>query len=164
MKMEIFSINQSDFKGKPKTPVPQAVLKENYGMQGDAHAGKGICQISMLSLESMEKNNHILEKKNAGFLLKPGDFAENITTKGIDLSTLIIGDVLQIGETVLLEISQKGKICHGKCSVFYRTGDCIMPRECVFAIVKKGGIISQGNAIALIKDSEKNESLYINRQ
>ncbi len=155
--MNIYAINISDQKGKPKKSVPNAVFIEGHGLSGDAHAGAGICQVSFLAIESIEKANRILVEEQKDLVLTPGIFAENITTQGIDLQSLCLGDSLCLGKDAVLEISQKGKKCHGHCSVYHRIGDCIMPRECVFAIVKKAGEVRTGDTIKL----KKKENAYV---
>lgn len=129
--MEIRAISISKEKGTKKENVKEAVLKEDYGIVGDAHAGSER-QVSLLAEESIKKM-----KLNVG----PGDFAENITTSGIDLMGLDIGARLKIGDAVL-EITHKGKVCHARCNIYYQAGDCVMPKEGVFAKVVKGGRIS----------------------
>ena len=141
MKPKVISINISREKGTKKEPVQEAIVIENYGIQEDAHAGSHWHrQISLLSYESIQK------MKDKGLSLKPGDFAENITTEGIDLLDLPIGAKLQIGE-VILEVTQHGKSCHTKCQIFKIVGDCIMPKEGIFVKVIKGGKIKLGDEI-----------------
>jgi len=134
---EVLSVNVSRAKGTPKTPVASAVLVENHGLEGDAHAGPGERQVSLLAIESIEKMRH------AG-TLKPGDFAENITTRGVRLHELPVGTRLFIGEAQL-EITRIGKECHTGCAVMRRVGACIMPVEGVFARVVRGGRIHAGS-------------------
>lgn len=137
----VISINISGRKGIKKKPVHEAILKENYGIEGDAHASfQWHRQISLLAVESIQK------MKEKGLSLNYGDFAENITTEGIDLSSIQLGTKLKIGE-VIIEITQHGKKCHSKCEIFNVVGDCIMPREGVFARVLKGGKIKIGDEI-----------------
>jgi MOSC domain-containing protein YiiM len=141
---KVISINISENKGTTKKTVKEAYVIENYGIKGDAHAGSHWHrQISLLSIESIEK------MKEKGMLLNYGDFAENITTEGIDLLSLPLGVKLQIGECIL-EITQHGKKCHSKCEIFKTVGDCIMPREGVFAKVLKGGKIKVGDSITIL--------------
>ena len=144
MKGKVVSINISENKGTTKKAIEEAYLIENYGIEGDAHAGSHWHrQISLLAVESIEK------MKDKGMILHYGDFAENITTEGIDLLSLPLGTKLQIGECIL-EITQHGKKCHSKCEIFKFVGDCIMPREGVFAKVLKGGKIKRGDIINLL--------------
>lgn len=144
MSGRVVSINISENKGTTKKAVEEANVIENQGIEGDAHAGSHWHrQISLLSVESIEK------MKGKGMLLNYGDFAENITTEGIDLLSLSVGTKLQIGDCIL-EITQHGKKCHSKCEIFKIVGDCIMPREGVFARVLKGGKIKVGQIINII--------------
>jgi MOSC domain-containing protein YiiM len=142
-KGEVIAVSISKKKGQKKQNMPFVRLNENYGIIGDAHAGNWHRQVSLLAQESIEK----LKKKGLG--LKAGDFAENITTRGINLLNLPIGTKLKIGEDVILEITQIGKECHQPCNIFYQIGDCIMPKEGIFAKVLKGGIIKPGDTIIL---------------
>ncbi|MCM8789281.1 MAG: molybdopterin-binding protein, partial [Candidatus Omnitrophica bacterium] len=147
MKGKIFSLNKSNKKGTAKKSVKKAVLIENYGMQGDVHAGLDLQrQISLLSWESIQKKNFCLKKADND--LKPGDFAENITTTGIDLTRIKIRDRLRIND-VVLEISQIGKKCHKYCDIYKKIGSCIMPKEGVFAKVIKGGKVNRGDVITV---------------
>lgn len=130
----------SEKKGERKVPVAAAVLRENHGIVGDAHAGDWHRQVSLLAEESIDKMRAL------GLDVTAGDFAENITTSGIELVSLPIGSRLQIGET-LLEVTQIGKECHTRCAIFYQAGDCVMPKEGIFAKVITGGIIKPGDGI-----------------
>ena len=144
----IYSINVSSKKGVPKKPVEEIKLIENFGMEGDAHSkAESIRQVSFLALESIEKQKQCPKVQEAGVDLSPGAFAENITTKNIDLKTLRISDRMTIRDDIILEVSKIGKECHQHCSIYLRTGDCIMPRECIFVRVIKGGVIKKGDAI-----------------
>jgi len=153
---KVVSINISQRKGIAKKPVKEGVLREDYGLEGDAHSGGSDRQVSLLAMESIQKqqlamDNRQIEKcpktRSYGVKLKPGDFAENITTEGVDLAGLDIGTRLIINEKVVLRISKIGKECHRFCSIYYKTGDCIMPREGIFAIVLNGGTIKAGDKI-----------------
>ena len=137
----IIAISISDKKGVRKTNVNFAVLKEDFGIVGDAHAGTKNRQVSLLAQESIEK------MKAKGLKVKAGDFAENITTEGLDLLGLKIGDKLKIEDEVVLELSQIGKECHTRCSIYYQAGDCVMPKEGIFARVIKGGQIKARDKI-----------------
>jgi len=130
----------SENKGERKTPVGAVELRENHGVVGDAHAGDWHRQVSLLAEESIDKMRAL------GLDVTAGDFAENITTTGIELVTLPIGSRLQIGET-LLEVTQIGKECHTRCAIFYQAGDCVMPKEGIFAKVITGGTVKQGDEI-----------------
>jgi MOSC domain-containing protein YiiM len=143
---EVVSINISDKKGIKKTPVSEAIVDENIGIRGDAHASdKWHRQISLLAIESIEK------MQKSGLDVKPGDFAENITTKGIDLLSLPIGTRLKIGSDVIGEVSQIGKECHSRCAIYYQAGDCVMPKEGIFIRILKGGKIKNGDKINIMK-------------
>ena len=132
----VLSINVSSRTGVQKRPVGRAVLQQDHGIVGDAHAGDWHRQVSLLADEDIET------LRGRGVEIGPGDFAENITTRGIDLASLPIGARLSIGP-VLLEITQIGKVCHTGCSISRTTGDCVMPRKGVFARVIVGGEIER---------------------
>lgn len=149
-KGKIFSINNSKLKGVSKTPIKSALLIEGFGLDKDAHAGGGLKQVSLLSIESIRKQKECAKVKKTGLLLGPGDFAENITTEGIELSALKIGDKLKLGQDAVIEISKIGKDCHKYCAIYYKIGDCIMPREGIFAMVLKGAEIAIGDDIEVI--------------
>lgn len=144
MNKEVVSVNISKEKGTKKSPVNKANVKIDHGIEGDAHASKWHRQISLLASESVKK----MEDK--GLHLSPGDFGENITTKGIVLTELPVGTQLKVGKTVLLEVSQIGKKCHDKCNIYYEAGDCIMPNEGIFAKVIEGGRIEKGDTIEIV--------------
>lgn len=135
---EIVSLNISEKTGEPKKPALKIVLRENHGVVGDAHARNWHRQVSLLAIEDID----IMREKFES--LKPGDFAENITTRGIDLPVLPIGTNLFIGD-VELEVTQIGKKCHQGCVILKQIGDCIMPRRGIFAKVLKGGEIDNEN-------------------
>jgi MOSC domain-containing protein YiiM len=136
----IVAVSISRGKGERKSPAPSAELRENHGIVGDAHAGEWHRQVSLLALESIEKMQRL------GLSVGAGDFAENITTHGIDLVNLAIGTRLTVGD-VVLEVTQIGKECHNRCAIFYQAGDCVMPKEGIFAKVVKGGLIRPMDAI-----------------
>ncbi|RFT15304.1 MAG: MOSC domain protein [Candidatus Saccharicenans subterraneus] len=137
----VVSINLSRTKSVRKKPVSEALLKEEFGFEGDAHAGPGIRQVSLLALESIEK------MRKMGLEVGPGDFAENITTSGLELVSLPVGTVLEVGQGLVLEVTQIGKTCHTKCAIFRQVGQCVMPEEGIFARVIKGGKIRVGDRI-----------------
>ena len=139
--MKIVSIAVSKKKGTRKTCVDEALLIANHGIEGDAHAGPWHRQLSFLAMESIEK------ARQQGQDVSFGDFAENIASEGIDWVKVPVGTRFQLGEDALIEITQIGKECHQKCAVFYQVGDCIMPREGVFARVLRGGVIRRGDPI-----------------
>jgi MOSC domain-containing protein YiiM len=136
---QIVSINVSQHKGEKKTPVPTAELRENVGIAGDAHADGGDRSVSLLAMESIER------MQSAGHGVSPGAFAENITTRGIDLMRLPIGTRLALGSTAVVEITRIGKTCHSRCAIYEQAGDCVMPREGVFARVIRSGTLSVGD-------------------
>ena len=138
-KIEAVSISKN--KGERKTPVAEVLLKENHGIVGDGHAGDWHRQVSLLAMESIAK------MQKMGLDVGAGDFAENITTSGIDLLALPIGSRLAIGD-VILEISQIGKECHTRCAIYYQAGDCVMPKEGIFAKVLRGGVVRPQDEIA----------------
>ena len=141
----VIAVCISQHKGERKTPVPVMTLRENYGAENDAHADSGWHrQVSLLAMESIDK------MQGKGLELVPGDFAENITTTGIELCSLPVGTRLSIGDTVLLEMSQIGKECHAGCAIRNQVGDCIMPREGIFARVLRGGEVRAGDTITVI--------------
>lgn len=145
--MKIVSIATSKKKGTRKTVVDHALLIENHGLQDDGHAGDWHRQVSFLSSES------IASAKARGLDVTFGDFAENIATKGIDWLTIPIGTRVQLGSEALVEVTQIGKECHNKCAIYYKAGDCIMPKEGIFARVLKGGIIHTGDPIRFIESA-----------
>jgi len=141
----IVAVSISETKGQRKTPVPQVELRENHGILGDAHAGDWHRQVSLLAMESIHKMQKL------GLTVGAGDFAENITTAGIDLVSLPIGTRLALGET-LLEVTQIGKECHTRCAIYYQAGDCVMPKEGIFARVLQGGVVRQGATVSISED------------
>lgn len=134
-------------KGERKTPVKRVELRENHGIVGDAHAGDWHRQISLLAQESIDK------MRKLGLDVNKGDFAENLTTEGINLVELPIGSKLKIGDT-LLEVTQIGKECHTRCAIYHQAGDCVMPKEGIFAKVLQEGNISPGAEIVRIKSEQ----------
>ncbi|MFH1157184.1 MAG: MOSC domain-containing protein [Pseudomonadota bacterium] len=142
--MRIVSIAVSRSKGTPKTRVNRAILIKDHGLEGDAHAGAWHRQVSFLAAEAIELG------KARGLDVSFGDFAENVATEGIDWKSLPVGARVRLGDTCEVEVTQIGKECHKKCAVFYRAGDCIMPREGVFARVIQGGEILVGDPVAVL--------------
>ncbi len=143
--MKIQSIAVSKKKGTRKECVDQARLLENFGLEGDAHAGDWHRQVSFLASESIE------QARSQGLDVTFGDFAENIATIGIDWKALPVGTRVQLGDTAIVEITQIGKECVKKCAIYYQAGDCIMPREGVFARVLAGGVIRIGDPFEIIE-------------
>jgi MOSC domain-containing protein YiiM len=144
MEFKIESVNISDQKGVPKHPVETVQLLENYGIDGDAHAGNWHRQVSFLAGEAVDK----MRTESAGRLaIKYGDFGENIVTRGIDWTQSKVGGKILMGkDSAELEITQIGKECHSHCAIYDTLGDCIMPRMGIFARVLKGGKIHVGDS------------------
>jgi MOSC domain-containing protein YiiM len=138
---KVVAVNLSDRKGVVKHNVPQARLKVDHGLEGDAHAEGGHRQVSLLSVESIDK------MVAAGANVKPGDFAENLTVAGLSVMNLPVGTRLKVGAEVELEITQIGKACHKGCAIRELVGDCVMPREGVFARVLQEGVVKPGDVI-----------------
>jgi MOSC domain-containing protein YiiM len=137
---KVVAVSVARRKGEKKTPVPSATLVAGHGVRDDAHAGPGTRQVSLLAAESIEK------MRGKGLQVGPGDFAENITVEGFDLLNVRLGDRIRVGEAVL-EISQIGKECHDRCAIYIQAGDCVMPREGVFARVIRGGGVAPGDPV-----------------
>lgn len=144
----VAAVNISEKKGTVKKTVETAELVENFGLRGDAHGGSWHRQVSLLASESVERAK--AQAKDPGRVkgICEGSFAENITTAGIELYTLPVGTVLKIGEAEL-EVTQIGKECHAGCEISKLVGQCVMPREGIFARVLKGGIIKAGDEIVV---------------
>ena len=141
----VTAVSISRKKGEKKTTIPAGKLIKNHGLENDAHVGDWHRQVSLLAEESIAK---IKEK---GLDVRPGDFAENITTEGIRLYELPIGTRLRAGGESLLEVTQIGKECHARCAIFHQVGDCVMPREGIFVRVLKGGEIKPGDDIRVLE-------------
>ena len=155
---KIVSIAVSRKKGTRKKTVAQAVLIKEHGLEDDAHAGKWHRQVSFLANESIEK------ARANGLNVHFGDFAENIATEGIDWVKLPLGARLRLGRSAVVEVTQIGKECHHKCAIYYQAGDCIMPREGVFARVVKGGTIRSGDEIQLLSSGRPDADVAIYSQ
>ncbi|MDR1082553.1 MAG: MOSC domain-containing protein [Coriobacteriales bacterium] len=142
----VTSVNVSARKGTRKTPLESgaARISVRSGVEGDAHAGDWHRQVSFLAEESIEK------ARGMGLDVKEGDFAENITTEGIDLPSIPVGTLLRVGNTEV-EISQIGKVCHTRCAIYHLAGDCIFPREGIFSVVRKEGTVKVGDPIEVLK-------------
>ena len=141
------SVNRSDTKGTKKTPVPEAHLRRDLGLEGDAHAGPWHRMVSLLAMESIETMQAM------GLQVGPGDFAENLTTEGIVLVTLPIGTVLRIGGSAAVRVTQIGKECHDRCAIYEEAGDCVMPKEGIFAEVVEEGVVRTGDTIERVERS-----------
>lgn len=146
MKGKILAVCQSKKKGTIKTEIREGLLIEDFGLKGDAHAGKWHRQISLLGIESINK------MRDKGYQLSFGDFAENLTIEGLTLPKLPLGTKLKIGKEVLLEITQIGKECHYDCEIRRKMGDCVMPREGIFARVLKTGMVKVGDEIEVLTE------------
>lgn len=140
----VTAVNISERKGIRKHEVPYIDLKLDHGIIGDAHAGNWHRQISMLAEESVDK------MRRMGLDLTAGAFAENINTEGIDLKALPVGTRLQVGETIV-EVTQIGKECHNDCAIKKATGQCVMPTEGIFVIVKQEGRVRKGDPITILE-------------
>jgi len=149
MSGRVIAVCISEKKGERKKPVQEVIVRENFGIVDDAHAGDWHRQLSLLALESIKKMQAM------GLNVTTGDFAENITTEGIELPSLSIGTRLSIGET-LMEVTQIGKECHTRCAIYHQAGDCVMPREGIFVKVLRGGTIRPDDIIEIV--SLPNES------
>jgi MOSC domain-containing protein YiiM len=144
---KIIAVCKSEEKGTRKEAVVEGILKEGYGLVGDAHADR--CthrQVSLLAMESINKMREL------GFELGPGDFAENLTTQGVELTSLPVGTKISVGKDVLLEVTQIGKECHRGCAIYQEIGKCIMPKEGIFAKVFRGGFVKAGDEIMVEKN------------
>lgn len=149
----IIAVCTSKKKGIKKQSVDEVILKEGFGVVGDAHANSLTHrQISLLAIESIDK------MRSSGFDLKPGDFAENITTEGIDLVSIPIGTIITAGDEVILEMTQLGKECHAACAIRRQIGDCIMPKEGIFARVIRGGTVRAGDPLKINSETATAES------
>jgi len=141
---KVLAVNVSPKKGTRKTSVGTSCLVPGQGLKDDAHAAPGKRQVSLLAMESIEKMVRL------GLKVGPGDFAENLTTQGLDLVHLPVGTRFRIGDHTLLEVTQIGKVCHTRCAIYYQAGDCVMPKEGIFASVHTGGEIKAGDEIHVL--------------
>ncbi len=141
---KVIAVCLSENTGTRKEVVDEVTLREEFGVVGDAHAsGSWHRQVSLLAIESIDK------MRKMGYEVNPGDFAENLTTEGIELFTLPVGTVLSVGDEVTLEVTQIGKDCHTGCAIFQRLGKCVMPKEGIFARVIRGGAVRASNEITI---------------
>ncbi|MDA8210715.1 MAG: MOSC domain-containing protein [Clostridia bacterium] len=143
-KGKIVAVCISEKKGTRKANVGKGRLLVDFGLENDAHGGPWHRQVSLLAMESIEK------MRNMGLDVKPGDFAENITTEGIDLVSLPIGTRMKIGTEAVGEVTQIGKECHTRCAIYYQAGDCVMPKEGIFIKVLQGGPVAVGDVLEVI--------------
>jgi MOSC domain-containing protein YiiM len=142
----ISALSLSAKKGTAKANVAEVDLRADWGVVGDAHAGPGPRQVSLLAAEAIQA------LRDGGRIVRSGGMGENLTVEGLDAAGLEVGDRLRIGADAELEISQRGKQCHGRCEIFRRVGECIMPREGVFARVTRPGRVRVGDTIEVIHD------------
>jgi MOSC domain-containing protein YiiM len=142
--IKVSSLARSRKKGTRKITVDEVLLVKDHGVEGDAHAGPWHRQVSFLAEERVE------EARSRGLDVTFGDFAENIATSGVDWKEIPVGTRFTVGDAALLEITQIGKECHTKCAIYYQAGDCIMPREGVFARVITGGLVRLGDGILIL--------------
>jgi MOSC domain-containing protein YiiM len=171
VKGTVVSVNVSRGKHTAKAPVPGAELVAGSGVAGDAHTGPGLRQVSLLAVESIERQAQVFRERQARtgedarcakahgkeYDLAPGDFAENITTCGIDLPALPVGTRLRIGERAVIRVSKIGKECHRHCAIYEVMGDCVMPREGIFAVVEEGGTVRPGDGIVGVEASDSDD-------
>ncbi|MGB9629001.1 MAG: MOSC domain-containing protein [Thermodesulfobacteriota bacterium] len=140
---KVLAVNISNEKGTKKINIGSCTLLKDFGLKGDAHAGPWHRQISLLANESIEK------MRGKGLQVGFGDFAENITTEGIDLVSLPVGTEIRIGDSIVLRVTQIGKECHERCAIYSQAGDCVMPREGIFAEVLSEGEVKVGDEIII---------------
>jgi FdhD protein len=153
---KIIAVCKSEEKGTRKKAVVEGILKEDYGLVEDAHAD--CCthrQVSLLAMESIDKMRRL------GFEVGPGDFAENLTTQGVELISLPVGTKISVGKDVLLEVTQIGKECHSGCAIYQEIGKCIMPKEGIFARVTHGGCVRAGDRIEIGTVDKETETFPI---
>ncbi len=143
---EVIAVCRSRKKGTRKEAIAEGVLQQDYGLVDDAHADSSTHrQVSLLAVESIAKMQRL------GLNVGNGDFAENITSKGIDLVSLPVGSRLRVGDQAILEVTQIGKECHTRCAIYRQVGQCIMPEEGVFVRVIRGGLVKAGDAIKVLE-------------
>jgi molybdopterin adenylyltransferase len=140
---KVLAVNISEDKGTKKTNIQSCSLLKDFGLKGDAHAGPWHRQVSLLANESIEK------MRAKGLNVGHGDFAENITTEGVDLVHLPIGTEIRVGNSVILRVTQIGKECHERCAIYYQAGDCVMPKEGIFAEVVSEGEVKVEDEIVI---------------
>ena len=144
MKGKVLAVCRSKEKGTMKKEISSGKLIKDYGLEGDSHRGKWHRQLSLLDKNSIDK------MRGKGYEISHGDFAENITTAGLDLYKLPVGQKIQINNNIILEVTQIGKKCHHDCEIAQKIGECVMPEEGIFARVIKGGIITAGDEIKVL--------------
>jgi MOSC domain-containing protein YiiM len=144
---KIVSVNTSKDKGECKTPIEEGELRPETGLVGDAHAGPWHRMLSLLAVESIDT------MRNKGADINYGDFAENITTQGVELHTLPVGTRMTLGE-VEVEVTQIGKECHQGCAIRQKIGDCVMPRQGIFVKVLNSGVVRAGDPVNVLSSGE----------
>jgi len=154
---KITAISISDRKGMRKKNINATNLIENFGLENDAHGGKWHRQVSFLAEESIQT------MRDKGLDVTAGNFAENITTEGIDLTKIAVGTHITIGDTELV-ISQLGKICHTPCAIYHQAGDCVMPKEGIFAVVTQGGHIKVGDLLEVTEKKSHSAAIITNKE
>ncbi len=147
---KIIAVCKSEKKGIKKEPIREGYIQQDYGLEGDAHAD--CCTHRQVSLMAIESINRM---RSQGYDVHPGDFAEKLTTQGIDLVVLPVGTELSIGKEVILAVTQIGKECHTGCAIFRQVGKCIMPKEGVFTRVIRSGTVRAGDEIRIGKDEKR---------
>jgi len=150
---QILAVCTSEKKGTVKRPVDSCRVREGHGLEGDAHAGDWHRQVSLLAQESVD------QLRGKGFEITAGDFAENLLTEGIELKTRLIGTVLRVGAELRLRVTQIGKECHQGCAIRKLIGDCVMPREGIFAEVLHGGTARAGDTIEVEAEPESDAAV-----
>ena len=145
----IVAVCRSENTGERKKNYGSGVLVAGHGFEEDAHAGDWHRQVSLLALESIDK------MRQKGLDVNPGDFAENITTEGLVLFDLPVGTRMQVGDNVLMEVTQIGKECHNRCAIYYQAGDCVMPREGIFVRILQGGSVKTGDIVTVVTEDGK---------
>ena len=148
MEGKVIAVCVSKNKGEQKKDVSRGLLIKEWGLDGDAHASSWHRQLSLLAKESIDK------MRKEGLEVGPGDFAENITTEGVNLFELPLGTRIRIGNA-LLKVTQIGKECHDRCAVYYQAGDCVMPREGIFTRVIKGGEVNTGDPLVILENEQE---------
>lgn len=139
----VAAVCTSEITGQQKTPIERGYLRAGLGLEGDAHAGPGHRQVSLLDEADVEM------MRSKGLTLEPGAFGENLVIRGADLGALVPGARVMIGDSAVLEITQRGKECHTRCAIYYQAGDCIMPRLGLFARVCCAGAVRAGDPVVL---------------
>jgi len=150
VKGQVLAVCTSEKTGTRKANVGEALVRVNWGIEGDAHAGEWHRQISLLAIESIDK------MRAKGLDVGPGDFAENITTEGLDLVSLPVGTRMRLGSS-LVEVTQIGKVCHTRCAIYQQAGDCVMPKEGIFVRVLEGGSVRVGDAVQVLQEGDASE-------